>query len=104
MYPKIILTPEISMKEKRLQQIIDIYVKKDIRDSVFYWRTKDRKEIDFILRIKNKLLPIEVKLNFEQFNPSEIPYFNKHYGIDNYRVVALNGTPKSRLYIYPWAV
>ncbi len=79
-------------------------VKKYTRDSVFYWRTKDRKEIDFILRIKNKLLPIEVKLNFEQFNPSAIQYFNKHYGIDNYRVVALNGTPKSRLYIYPWAV
>ncbi len=31
-YPKIALTPEIDMKEKYLQQIIDTYVKKDIRD------------------------------------------------------------------------
>jgi predicted AAA+ superfamily ATPase len=77
-------------------------IKKYTRDAVFYWRTKDRKEIDFILRIKNKILPIEAKLNFEQFNDSAIRYFNKHYGINNYRVVALNGEPKNRFYVYPW--
>ena len=31
-YPKIVLTPEVNKKEKYLQQIIDTYVKKDIRD------------------------------------------------------------------------
>lgn len=77
-------------------------IKKYTKDAVFYWRTKDRKEIDFILRIKNKILPIEAKLNFEQFNDSAIRYFNKHYGINNYRVVALNGEPKNRFYVYPW--
>ena len=77
-------------------------IKKYTRDAVFYWRTKDRKEIDFILRTKNKILPIEAKLNFEQFNDSAIRYFNKHYGINNYRVVALNGEPKNRFYVYPW--
>ena len=77
-------------------------IKKYTKDAVFYWRTKDRKEIDFILRIKNKILPIEAKLNFEQFNDSAIRYFNKHYGINNYRVVALNGKPKNRFYVYPW--
>ncbi len=61
------------------------------RDSVFYWRTKDKKEIDFILKMKDSLIPIEVKLNYEQFNPTAIRYFNEHYGIDNYRVVGLNG-------------
>ena len=77
-------------------------IKKYTKDAVFYWRTKDRKEIDFILRIKNKILPIEAKLNFEQFNDSAIRYFNKHYGINNYRVVALNGEPKNKFYVYPW--
>ena len=77
-------------------------VKKYTRDSVFYWRTKDRKEIDFILKIKNTILPVEVKLNFEQFNPSAIHYFNRHYGINNYKVVALHGIPKGKFYIYPW--
>ena len=77
-------------------------IKRYTKDAVFYWRTKDRKEIDFILRIKNKILPIEAKLNFEQFNDSAIRYFNKHYGINNYRVVALNGEPKNKFYVYPW--
>ncbi len=77
-------------------------IKKYTTDAVFYWRTKDRKEIDFILRIKNKILPLEAKLNFEQFNDFAIRYFNKHYGINYYKVVALNGEPKNRFYVYPW--
>ena len=31
-YPKIVLTSELDRKEKYLQQIIDTYVRKDIRD------------------------------------------------------------------------
>jgi len=31
-YPKVILTPEVDIKERYLQQIIDTYVRKDIRD------------------------------------------------------------------------
>ncbi len=78
--------------------------KKYTKDMVFYWRTKDRKEIDFILKIKNQMLPIEAKLNFEQFNPSAVQYFNNHYHIKDYRVVGLNGEPKNKFYIYPWDV
>jgi predicted AAA+ superfamily ATPase len=77
-------------------------VKKYGRESVFYWRTKDKKEIDFILKIKDTPIPIEVKLNFEQFNPTAIKYFNGHYNIDYYRVVGLNGIPKDRHCVYPW--
>lgn len=79
-------------------------VKKYTQDSVFYWRTTDKKEIDFILRIRKKIIPVEVKLNFEQFNPSAINYFNKNYGIGDYKVVSLYGEPKSKLYVYPWEV
>lgn len=79
-------------------------VKKYTQDSVFYWRTTDKKEIDFILRIRKKIIPVEVKLNFEQFNPSAVNYFNKNYGIDDYKVVSLYGEPKSKLYVYPWEV
>ncbi|MBF0328640.1 MAG: ATP-binding protein [Nitrospirae bacterium] len=79
-------------------------IKKYAQDAVLYWRTKDKKEIDFVLKIKNDLLPIEVKLNFKQFNPSAIQYFNKHYGIDKYRVVSLNGEPTNKFYVYPWDI
>jgi predicted AAA+ superfamily ATPase len=77
-------------------------VKKYGRENVFYWRTKDKKEIDFILRMKDDLIPIEVKLNYEQFNPTAMRYFNENYVIDNYRVVGLNGKPKDRHCVYPW--
>ncbi len=79
-------------------------VKKYQKDNVFYWRTTDKKEIDFILRIKNEILPIEVKLNFEQFNPAHINYFNRNYGIKKYGVVSVNGRPKNEFFIYPWQI
>jgi hypothetical protein len=77
-------------------------VKKYGRENLFYWRTKDKKEIDFILKIRDGLIPIEVKLNYEQFHPMAIRYFNQHYGLDNYRVVGLNGIQKDRHCVYPW--
>lgn len=77
-------------------------VKKYSHEAVFYWRTKDKKEIDFILKVRNAILPIEVKLNFEQFNPSAIDYFNSHYKLNNYKIVSLNGRPKNEFCVYPW--
>lgn len=79
-------------------------VKKYNKESVFYWRTKDKKEIDFILRIKNRILPIEVKLNFAKFNISTIKYFNENYKVKNYKVTALGGEIKNNFYVYPWEV
>jgi len=77
-------------------------IKKYGQESVFYWRTKDKKEIDFILRIKNEVLPLEVKLNFEQFSRTAIDYFCRHYGTSKYKIVGLNGQQKNDAYIYPW--
>jgi len=77
-------------------------IKKYGQESVFYWRTKDKKEIDFILRIKNEVLPLEVKLNFEQFSRTAIDYFCRHYETSKYKIVGLNGQQKNDAYIYPW--
>lgn len=79
-------------------------IKKYTKDAVFYWRTKDKREIDFILKIKNTLLPVEVKLNFGQFSPLTVEYFNRHYELNKYKVVSLNGKPKNKFYVYPWDV
>jgi len=78
--------------------------KKYGKDGIFYWRTKDKKEIDFILKIKNKILPIEVKINFAKFNATNMEYFNKQYGIKDYRVVALDGEIKNKFFAYPWEI
>jgi uncharacterized protein len=79
-------------------------VKKHDKDLVYYWRTKDKKEIDFILKIKKEVLPVEAKLSFEQFKPAAINYFTEKYGIKKYKVVSLNGKPRSEFQVYPWEV
>jgi predicted AAA+ superfamily ATPase len=79
-------------------------VKKYSRDNIFYWRTKDKKEIDFIIKTKDKFLPVEVKINFAQFNPTAVKYFNRHYGLDDYRLIGIEGAPKNEKEIHPWGL
>ena len=61
-YPKIVLTPEVDKKEKYLQQIIDTYVKKDIRDLASV------KDIDKF----NKLLEALASQSGQLLNMSEL--------------------------------
>jgi len=77
-------------------------VKKYKKEDIYYWRTKDGKEIDFILKDKKSLLPFEVKLNFERFNPKAINYFRDKYKTDKGGVVAIEGALKNKSYFYPW--
>ncbi len=44
-----------------------------------FWRTTDKKEIDFILGQRNGLVPIEVKLNASRFKHTPIKYFSQKY-------------------------
>ena len=77
-------------------------IKKYSKEAVYYWRTMDKKEIDFILNSKNQLFPIEAKLNFERFNPTAINYFNDEYQPSDYKVTGLFGESKNKHYTYPW--
>jgi len=79
-------------------------VKRYGRESVLYWRTKDRREIDFIVRDRRRVLPIEAKVRYEQFSPAACRFFAKKYeGAEPYRVVALEGVPEDdRHSIRPW--
>lgn len=79
-------------------------VKKYGKDNVYYWRTKDKKEIDFILEKRNEVLPIEVKINFQNFNPAAINYFCDKYKIKEYKVAGLNGSKANNRYVYPWEI
>jgi predicted AAA+ superfamily ATPase len=77
-------------------------VKKYSADALFYWRTKDKKEIDFIVRSREQILPIEAKLTFERSTPLALRYFTSHYDLKEYRIVALQGKPGNQFQIYPW--
>lgn len=77
-------------------------VKKYGSQQVAYWRTTDKKEIDFVLKKGKSYLPLEVKLNFAQFKASPIKYFKEKYHISEHRVVGLHGKIKDKQCIYPW--
>ncbi len=78
-------------------------VKKYGKENVLYWRTADKKEIDFIVKDKNKILPIEAKLNFAKFNKTSSEYFCEKYHTD-YAATALDGEIANQHYKYPWMI
>ena len=74
------------------------------KDKVFYWRTTDKKEIDFILRLKNKIIPVEVKINFASFSKRAISYFLEKYELSKFYCIGLQGEKKGKEFIFPWGV
>jgi hypothetical protein len=78
-------------------------VKKHGADNVYFWRTTDKKEIDFIVKEKNILLPIEVKLNFAGADVSAMKYFLAEYSMSEYETAALYGERGDKKNLaYPW--
>lgn len=79
-------------------------VKKYGRLSIHFWRTKHKQEIDFIVKTEKQLLPIEVKISFNQFSQGAIKSFLKRYHLSKWRVIALEGEKKDQHYIFPWQI
>lgn len=78
-------------------------IKKYGVEKVHFWRTTDKKEIDFIIRDKNVPLPIEAKLNFAKVDVSAMKYFAAEYVVSDYKTVALYGEKGDKTkVIYPW--
>lgn len=75
------------------------------RRDIAFWRTKTHMEIDFVIQ-KNMdpYLPIEVKLNFGNFNQRAISKFNKNYKLNNWKLIGLNGQKINKDFIYPWEI
>lgn len=71
-------------------------------NNIFYWRTTDNKEIDFILRDKNDLISIEAKLNNVQYKKTAQDYFAGAYQPKESKVVSLKGKFEDEKFIYPW--
>lgn len=79
-------------------------VKKYGANNINYWRNRNQNEIDFILRYKDKIMPIEVKQSFENFRRLSMSSFCGRYKISDYRVVSLKGQKQGKEYVYPWEI
>ncbi|VVA44586.1 conserved hypothetical protein [Candidatus Roizmanbacteria bacterium] len=80
-------------------------VKKYGREVIHFWRTKIHQEIDFIIEYEmGKILPIEVKINFQKFNVRTMKSFCNKYKIKDWKVIGLEGTKATKNDIYPWEI
>jgi hypothetical protein len=76
-------------------------------DQVHYWRTQDKKEIDFVVKLPDAYLPVETKLHFPRAILGVLHTFDAIYHSDNspipgYRLVGLEGQRAEAGMVYPW--
>jgi hypothetical protein len=75
---------------------------------VGFWRTADRREIDFVVRQPEATLLIETKLTFPSAVPAGLRSTADRSGdaapspAEEVRVVGLYGTPAEERMVYPW--
>jgi uncharacterized protein len=79
-------------------------VKKYGRENIYYWRTKDKKEIDFIIKDKNRIIPAEVKINFNKISLSAVKYFLENYQLKEHKSIGLEGYERKQGWFYPWEI
>ncbi|MBN1870921.1 MAG: ATP-binding protein [Candidatus Omnitrophica bacterium] len=73
-------------------------------ENVLYWRTQKGHEIDFIIKQKEKVIPYEVKMNFNRFRATAMKYFCDRYAVDARFCVSLEGVEQGKICIYPWEI
>lgn len=79
-------------------------VKKFGKEQIYYWRTKDKKEIDFILKLRNKVIPVEVKTNFFRFSGRAVEYFLNRYNLSRSYRLGLKGEKMRKNDLFPWEI
>ena len=77
---------------------------------VGYWRTTDRREIDFVVRQPERTLLVEAKLTFPHGIPAALRTASATIDgaaqreVEDYRLVGLYGRPAEERMIYPWQI
>lgn len=76
------------------------------KQNIYYWRTIDKKEIDFIILKKQHPIPVEIKLNARKLKLTPIKYFSDKYNVTNKYCISLEGElPENKINIrriFPW--
>ncbi len=78
------------------------------KSAVYFWRTAAKQEVDFVIDLAGKIIPIEVKLNVNSAKLNNLKLFIKEYGCGEGFVIFLEGdysAPKENIkLIYPWEI
>ena len=68
-------------------------------ERLFYWRTKDKTEVDFVYKSGEKLIPIEIKMRARPHRG--IKSFSQKYGVKNGYIVHTGGFEKNDISYIP---
>jgi len=82
-------------------------IKQKRREELFFWRTQDRKEIDFIVRKGRDILPLEVKIAQGAFKGTAMKYFLEKYSLKKGRCICLDIAKRHSPpinFLYPWEI
>ena len=79
-------------------ELVKKYGSRDIN----YWRNRNQNEIDFILNLRGKLVPCEVKESFANFRRGAMSSFCDKYKVEDYKVAGIRGEKKDGHCVYPW--
>jgi hypothetical protein len=81
-------------------------IKFNVIDKINFWRTQDKKEIDFIISIANEIFPIEVKYNLSKLKLTSLRYFLRKYNVKEKYIIALHHNKKINeiINLYPWEI
>lgn len=67
------------------------FIKNYGRENIRFWRTQDKKEIDFIVMNRNEPVPVEVKINAASMIYTPIRYFDRKYNPEKKFCISLEG-------------
>ncbi|MCD4793985.1 MAG: ATP-binding protein [Bacteroidales bacterium] len=67
------------------------FLKNTEKDSINFWRTQDKKEIDFVILQKDTISLFEVKINALKFKKTPMKYFASKYNPLNMNCISLTG-------------
>jgi len=73
-------------------------------DVVHYWRTAEKQEVDFIVKLPQELRAYEAKTQFPRAVPTALLSFSKSYQTPFAKVVGLYGSPANDSMIFPWQI
>lgn len=82
-------------------------IKDRSKKEVFFWRTQDKKEIDFIIKDVQGFISVEVKLSSSRLNLTALNYFREKYKTKRSLCVSLDIDKFAKAgieYRYPWQV
>jgi uncharacterized protein len=76
-------------------------------ENVTFWRTTDKKEIDFVIKRPERPLPVEVKNQFPRTVPAVFKSFWRTTELEAgtpFFIVGLYGGPTDQRMIFPWEI